>query len=194
LGSVLGADVIVLRRAPRMRWLARAAVRARVLGGYIAVVLTMFGFAGFVWLAVQVWAWGLAPYGLGLAVLGVVVAWELRRHARWSQVDSGLAGLEWRLASGGVVYRCWDGQWNAPWPAVRRIAVAGRPGGTGPDLYALLVDVDGWGGPLVRFGHVCQLGLLLDDTGADLAQVDRLVRSACGGRLALTVPGVGWGR
>ncbi|MQA93880.1 MAG: hypothetical protein GEV11_04285 [Streptosporangiales bacterium] len=119
-----------------------------------------------------------------VAVAGAVVAlWDARRRAARLRTDRALRGLSLTLAPGGVTYACTAGVFPAPWSAVRRVLIEGRPGS-----YALRVDVDGWGGPLATGGAVCSLRVRFADLGVAPIVVAEAVYAVSRGRVTATEP------
>lgn len=117
---------------------------------------------------------------VAIAASGVAM-WDARRRAARLRVQRAMRGLSISLTADGVAYGCVAGVFPAPWSAVRRVLIEGRPGS-----YALCVDVDGWGGPLGGGGAVCSLRVPFADLGVAPIVVAESVYAISGGRVAAT--------
>lgn len=117
-----------------------------------------------------------------VAVAGACVAmWDARRRATRLRVERALRGLSITLTPDGITYACSAGVFPAPWSAVRRVLIEGRPGS-----YGLRVDVDGWGGPIAVRGAVCSLRVPFADLGVAPIVVAEAVYAISHGRVAAT--------
>lgn len=125
------------------------------------------------------------PCGMAPAALISIQYWRIERR---------LAGLELSITEEGVTYRSVAGTFPAPWSAVRRMAVYGRPkwhglGGFGAGSDFLLVQARDWSGPVTMLAHrTATHRMPLDDTGLDALAIARAVRHLSHGRITVTSP------
>jgi hypothetical protein len=180
---------LVIRRAEDVerqadRVLRRQVVRDSIYFGVCLAATAAIGWTGFV-VSNTLLLMAVAP------LIGVVAtAFVLWKYRRTRSVERRLRGMELWLSPEGVAYVGSVGLFPAPWAAVRTISFRGFPGGPGDRAEALVVDVDGWGGPLAELaphGKPCSLRMPLAGTGVDRPTIGYAVQQMTGGRVTVGV-------
>ncbi len=107
------------------------------------------------------------------AVSSCYVGWS---QWRWRRLNQRMLYLQLALSSVGVTYASAAGTYSAPWSSVRQVRL--RHHRNSPYV---VIDVDGWGGPLAECAGVDRLALTLTGTGLGPREVSRAVHQLSGG-------------
>ncbi|MCA1189316.1 MULTISPECIES: PH domain-containing protein [unclassified Saccharopolyspora] len=132
--------------------------------------------------AVLWWTWTPGPSRWLVAVPVVAVAcscYVARAQLRWRRINRDMFHLQVALTDAGVTYASAAGTYSAPWSAVRQVRLRTH---RARSPY-VVIDVDGWGGPLSECGGTDRLALTLTGTGLRPREVSRAVHQLSGGQV-----------
>jgi len=172
--------------ASRVLVISRSAQQERsIQRDGMLVVLTQFGNAvACAAAAVLWWSWAAGP-ARWLVLIPISAAlyscYVARAQLRWRRMNREMFNLQLALTTLGVTYASAAGTYSAPWTAVRQVRL--RSHRHSPYL---VIDVDGWGGPLARAGGVERLALTLVGTGVEPREVSRAVHQLSSGLVTTT--------
>lgn len=119
--------------------------------------------------------------------LAAIMTYALRKTGTWARAEGGLRDLELWIAPEGVTYVSVSGVFHAPWTAVRGMYIGDYFGSLPHQkrgVPSLIVQVEGWGGPLAdraEDGTLCVLAMPLAGLDADRPTIRRAVYEISGG-------------
>ncbi|MDR7300486.1 hypothetical protein [Haloactinomyces albus] len=123
----------------------------------------------------------------GLQFIVVVCAATAIATQLWTRsVLRTMRGLRLVMTPQGVTYTSAAGTFSAPWSAVKKVKVGGRPNGFGAFTPRLTVHVPNWGGPVGRFIMFDRLTIHLTGTGIDANQVAHAIHVLSNGTRRVT--------
>ncbi len=121
--------------------------------------------------------WMVSTQFIGVTIVLVAAATQIWVHLTAAR----MRGLRLVMTPQGVTYTSSAGTFSAPWSAVKKVKLGGRPGGIGAATPHVVVHVPGWGGPVSGLPLLNRLPLHLTDTGVDANQIAAAVHHLSGG-------------
>lgn len=133
--------------------------------------------AGMLW-----WSWtgGASRWLVLIPVTAAAYScYVARAQLRWRRINRDMLNLQLALTDLGVTYASAAGTYSAPWSAVRQVRLRSHRAGSP----YLVIDVDGWGGPLGECSGADRLALTLHGTGLRPREVSRAVHQLSSGQV-----------